>query len=322
MRLWQLLYGVSADAGSPRPSWTALVIRGNLHDTSNPSPARLGVRNLRLDIAYDGTSYFGWQRQPARPTIQGALEAAIKRLTGQHAVITGAGRTDAGVHAAGQVASFRTKCPIPVERLAQALNRILPNDIRILKASEADFSFHARRSAIAKQYRYRIFQGTVCPPYLARFVCHCPFPLNVESMTHAAQAIEGLHDFTSFAASDPGGGKARRSRAHNGEGLNVRRVIRSRVTESRHTRIVVYDVCGSGFLYHMVRNIAGTLIEIGRGAVGPGEMPRILAARNRSQAGPTAPAAGLVLVRVDYEPRHTAADAPSLRPAPPGPSER
>lgn len=267
---------------------------------ANLSAPRVGVRNLRLDIAYDGTGYFGWQRQPGRPTIQGALEAAVETLTGQRAVVVGAGRTDAGVHAAGQVASFRTECPIPVERVAQALNRILPNDIRILKAAEADFSFHARRSAVAKQYRYRIFRGTICPPYLARFVCYYPFPFNVEGMMRAARALEGLHDFTSFAASDPGGGKAARRRMEQRERSNVRRIIRSRVTESRNTRFIVYNVRGNGFLYHMVRNIAGTLIEIGRGAIDPGKMPEILAARDRSLAGPTAPAAGLMLVKVDY----------------------
>lgn len=270
------------------------------------SAARVGVRNLRLDIAYDGTGYFGWQWQPGRPTIQGALEEAIERLTGQRAVVAGAGRTDAGVHAAGQAASFRTECPIPVARVAQALNRILPNDIRVLKAAEADLSFHARRSAVAKLYRYRIFRGTICPPYLARFVCHYPFPLNVEFMMRAARALEGLHDFTSFAASDPGGEKAARRRTRQRERSNVRRISRSRVTESRNARLIVYNVRGNGFLYHMVRNITGTLIEIGRGAIDPGKMPEILAARDRSQAGPTAPAAGLMLVKVEYVPDYSA----------------
>lgn len=285
-------------------------------------PARFGVRNLRLDIAYDGTDYCGWQKQPGKPTIQGALEAAIERLTSRRATVTGAGRTDAGVHAAGQVASCRTESPIPVEHFTRALNRILPNDIRILKASEADHSFHARRSAVAKHYRYRIFRGAICPPYLARFVCHCPFRLNVDRMMCAAEALEGRHDFTSFAASDPGGKRQSGSGAQQREGSNVRRISRSRVTESGNGRLVIYNVCGDGFLYHMVRNIAGTLIEIGRGAIDPGEMPRILSARDRSQAGPTAPAAGLVLLRVEYATDHTASGIRSERPILPLNSER
>lgn len=255
------------------------------------------MRNLRLDIAYDGTDFFGWQRQPDKPSIQGAIETAIGRLTGETVSVAGAGRTDSGVHAAGQVANFHTQSPIPCGNLVSALNRILPAQIRILSAAEERAEFQARYSAVAKHYRYRILQARICPPYLTRFVYHCPFSLDLASMAAAASALEGVHDFTSFAASDPkavGGAELRPSR-------NLRRVFRSRVMRSSRGRLITYDICGSGFLYHMVRNIAGTLIEIGRGALPPDRMDGILAARHRSAAGPTAPASGLTLVKVFYE---------------------
>ncbi|MDE3180940.1 MAG: tRNA pseudouridine(38-40) synthase TruA [Acidobacteriota bacterium] len=254
------------------------------------------MRNLRLDIAYDGAGFYGWQKQPDKPTIQGLIEAAVERVTGIRSVVTGAGRTDAGVHATGQVANFVTTAPIPAGNLCRALNNILPPEIRIMKASDAPEGFHARRSASAKVYRYRILQAQICPPMMARFVCHFPAQLDVQGMAEAASWLEGVHDFTSFAGATQNavaaGPKAGASA--------IRHIYHSRISPAKSLPMLTYEVRGSGFLYHMVRNIAGTLIEVGQGNFRPDDIPRILAAQDRSKAGPTAPAEGLCLVRVEY----------------------
>jgi len=252
--------------------------------------------NIRLVIAYDGADFHGWQRQPHAPTIQEALETAIAKITGAPVKLYGSGRTDAGVHAAGQVANFKTACPIPCASLVKALNDMLPAAIRVKRAEEADAAFHARYSAASKTYRYRILQSAICPPYLARYVYHHPYPLNCLRMAKAARRLEGEHDFTSFAAAGPAdeGGKRKQ------KGGNVRRVFRSRIAVRKDLSLVVYEVRGSGFLHHMVRNIVGTLLEVGSGKLRPEDMAAVLEARDRSQAGATAPACGLCLVRVEY----------------------
>jgi tRNA pseudouridine38-40 synthase len=260
------------------------------------------MRNLRLDIAYDGTDFHGWQRQNRRLTIQGCLEAALERIVGTKVSLIGSGRTDAGVHALQQVANFKTECSISSESLQRALNSLLPATVRVTKAQQVDLSFHARRSARAKIYRYRILQTTVCPPFISRFVYHYPHLLDRRRMTQAAQCLEGKHDFTSFAA------VARRAADEDGTGQSVpspvrpaiRRVFRLRLLWRPQTSLLIYETKGDGFLHHMVRNIVGTLIEVGRGRMAPEKMPRILEARDRTQAGPTAPASGLCLVKVEY----------------------
>jgi len=253
------------------------------------------MRNIRLVLAYDGTDFHGWQRQPQAPTIQEELEARIAKITGQRVTLYGSGRTDAGVHAAGQVANFRTECPIPCASLVKALNDILPVAIRVRKAEEVPAAFQARYSAKAKTYRYRILQTAICPPFLARYVCHHPYPLDGLRMALAARLLEGEHDFTSFAGSDP----ARKEKVPP-EDSNVRQVFHSRIRVREELQMMVYEIRGSGFLHHMVRNIVGTLLEIGSGKLTPEDIPAILQARDRGKAGPTAPASGLWLVRVEY----------------------
>ncbi len=168
----------------------------------SPDPEKR-VRNLKLILSYDGTDFAGWQVQPGRATVQGALASAIGRLSGENVLPQGSGRTDAGVHALAQVATFQTASTIPLENWALALNHILPPSIRVLEVSEAADSFHARKSATAKTYRYRMYRGSTCPPFLARYVWHYPFPLDEAIMIAAAGIIVGTHDFTSFAAVDP-----------------------------------------------------------------------------------------------------------------------
>lgn len=253
------------------------------------------MRNIRLTIAYDGTDFHGWQRQPQAPTIQEALETSIEKITGGRGTLYGSGRTDAGVHAAGQVANFTTACPIPCPSLVKALNDILPIAIRVRKAEEVPAEFHARYSAKAKTYGYRILQAAICPPFLARYVYHHPYPLDCRRMAQAAQMLKGEHDFTSFAGSDP----ARKEREDR-ENSNVRQLFHSRIAVRKGLRMIVYEVRGSGFLHHMVRNIVGTLIEVGSGKLSPEDIPLILKARDRSKAGPTAPAGGLWLAKVEY----------------------
>ena len=267
------------------------------------------VRNLRLILAYDGSEFAGWQVQPGLATVQGTLASAIGRLSGENVLPQGSGRTDAGVHALAQVATFPTDSPIPLENWLRALNELLPPAIRVLEVKEVAPEFHARKSAQAKTYRYRIFRGPICPPFLARYVWHYPYPLDETAMTQAAEFVIGEHDFTSFAAVDP----ERRERAdadtnlnhgeHRGsrgetEPNNVRTVFSSSWT--READEFIYTVRGSGFLHHMVRNLIGTFILVGKGTLKPEDIRRILEARNRSAAGATAPANGLHLVNVEY----------------------
>lgn len=251
----------------------------------------INMRNLKLLLAYDGTEYSGWQVQPAAATIQGTLATAIGRVTGEKVLPQGSGRTDAGVHALGQVATFAMESPIPAENLVNALNDVLPSAIRVLEAAEMSAGFHARRSAQAKTYRYRIYRGAICPPFLARYVWHYPYPLDEAMMQQVAVAILGEHDFTSFAAVDP-------ERGQQEEVSNVRRIFCS--TWERQDDELVYTVRGNGFLHHMVRNLVGTFLLVGKGTLKPRDLASILEARSRSAAGATAPASGLCLVSVEY----------------------
>jgi tRNA pseudouridine38-40 synthase len=260
------------------------------------------VRNLKLILAYDGSEFAGWQVQPGRATVQGALALAIGRLSGENVLPQGSGRTDAGVHALAQVASFQTASAIPLENWMTALNHILPVSIRVLEVTETAAEFHARKSARAKTYRYRIYRGAVCPPFLARYVWHYPYPLEEPAMIAAASLVVGEHDFTSFAAVDPERVErmAAEENVHttNGRTTNVRTIFSSSWT--REGNELIYTVRGSGFLHHMVRNLVGTFLLMGKGTVSPEDLRRILDARERAAAGPTAPASGLYLVAVEY----------------------
>ena len=254
------------------------------------------MRSVRLVLAYDGTDFQGWQRQPSGLTIQGVLEEEIGRIAGETVKLYGSGRTDAGVHALHQVANFKTDCRIPCANLAKALNDRLPPTIRVKDAGEVPDEFHARYSVRSKTYRYRILQASICSPFLWRFVYHYPFPLDSARMAEAARRLEGKHDFTSFAGSEGRTAAA----AEKGEACLVREISMSHLIKRTAKSLLIYDVRGSGFLHHMVRNIVGTLIEVGRGKLSTADIPRILQARDRTLAGPTAPARGLSLVKVEY----------------------
>jgi tRNA pseudouridine38-40 synthase len=255
------------------------------------------ARNWKVVLAYDGSEFSGWQVQPGQRTIQGELSYAIERITGERTLPQGSGRTDAGVHALGQVASFRLNAPIPPPNLMRALNRTLPESIRILRADIAPSDFHARHSAAGKTYEYRIYRGEICPPTLARFVYALSWPLDLDAMHEAAQHILGKHDFTSFAASDPDLSSREAGRLEQ----NCVRSIQESLWTSE-ADYCTYRVTGTGFLHHMVRNLVGTFLEVGRGSIPAGSIPGIVAVRSRSAAGPTAPARGLFLVGVNYPP--------------------
>jgi tRNA pseudouridine38-40 synthase len=259
------------------------------------------MRNLKLLLAYDGTEFSGWQVQPGAATIQGTLASALGRVTGESVLPQGSGRTDAGVHALGQVATFVLHSPIPPANLVTALNDVLPASIRALEAAEVPAEFHARRSALAKTYRYTMFRGPICPPFRARYVWHYHFRLDEAAMQQVASCIVGEHDFTSFAAVDPERAGASQGKEDGVSGVsNVRKVLCS--SWERQAEELIYTVRGSGFLHHMVRNLVGTFLLVGKGAVKPSELPQILEARSRSAAGATAPARGLCLVNVEYQP--------------------
>jgi tRNA pseudouridine38-40 synthase len=256
--------------------------------------------NWKLTVAYDGGDFHGWQIQPDCATIQGELAAAIERVTSERVLPQGSGRTDAGVHARAQVASFELSAPIPPENLHRALNRTLPATIRVLSAEHADPGFHARHSVRAKTYEYRIFQGEICPPWLARYVYALNWPLDVERMRQAAGLVAGEHDFTSFAANDPD----LAARASDPLDADARagnlRTIYSSTFATETGEMLVYRVRGNGFLHHMVRNLVGTFIDAGRGRIAPEDVHSILEQRSRSAAGATAPARGLWLDSVEY----------------------
>lgn len=256
----------------------------------------------KIVLSYDGSAFYGWQVQPDRPTVQGMLAAALEKMTGERVLPQGSGRTDAGVHALGQVASFALEAEIPAENLLRALNRSLPQSVRVLEVEAVGQEFHARHGAARKTYEYRIFERKVeeldkekiCSPFDAPYVWDCRWTLKIEAMRQAAGILCGAHDFTSFAAVDPDS-----TQRADGAGPNpVKTIFASEVT--REDGLLRYRVIGSGFLHHMVRNIVGTLVEVGRGSLQAEEVVRILAARDRAAAGPTAPAQGLFLVGVEY----------------------
>lgn len=249
------------------------------------------MRTLRLTLSYDGSGFAGWQVQPGRRTVQQTVTDAVERVTGERVVVHGSGRTDAGVHALGQVAHLQlAQARLPADALARALNTRLPAAIRVLDARDVPATFHARRDAVAKLYRYRIYRGPVCPPFLWNFVYHHPYPLDEPSMIAAASVFEGHHDFRSFAATPHHGAPP----LHTTE----RTVFHSGL--AREGDELIYAVEGRGFLHHMVRNLVGFLLDVGRGRRLAQEIPAVLAARSRAAAARTAPAAGLYLVRVAY----------------------
>jgi tRNA pseudouridine38-40 synthase len=241
---------------------------------------------FRITLAYDGTDYVGWQRQASGVSIQGLLEDAVSAIEEGAVTVTGAGRTDAGVHALGQVAAFSLTRPIAADAVVRALNVRLPDAVRVLAAEEAHADFHPQFAARSKTYRYRIWNGDVVSPFEYRYVWHLPGALDVVAMDAAARMLEGRHDFAAFQSvgSDP---------AHS-----ERTVSASLVSEN--STVVTYEVNGDGFLRHMVRAIVGTLVEIGRGGRRPESIRDVIASRDRAAAGRTAPSAGLFLVRVDY----------------------
>jgi len=265
------------------------------------------MRNLKMILSYDGAEFSGWQVQPAAATVQGTLAHAIGRITGEKVLAQGSGRTDAGVHALAQVATFHTESIIPYANFVIALNDILPPSIRVLEVNEMPAEFHARKSARAKTYRYRIFREAICTPFLARYVWHYPYPLDEAAMRETAAMIEGEYDFTSFAAVDPEkpinheGDPSTALRAGSGtrrEQSNIRNIFSS--DWRRDGSELIYEVRGNGFLHHMVRNLVGTFLLVGKGTLRPADVTRILEAKDRSAAGATAPASGLCLVSVEY----------------------
>jgi tRNA pseudouridine38-40 synthase len=253
-------------------------------------------RNLKLLLAYDGTAYAGWQRQKGAPTVQGVVEEKLAAMTGQPVTLQGAGRTDAGVHALGMVANFHTGSTIPTDGLRRGLNSMLADDIRVLAVEEVAPDFHARFSATGKAYCYRLtFEEIVLPSerlYLARF----PGPGDFDRMAACMPYLLGEHDFASFEATG-----SRDLEQEGGRGA-VRRIDSAAILRDQQNGLRgQFIIAGNGFLRHMVRNIAGTLVEVGQGRRTPEEFGRLLAARDRTQAGPTAPAQGLFLREVFYE---------------------
>jgi tRNA pseudouridine38-40 synthase len=244
------------------------------------------MRNLKLTLAYDGTSFHGWQVQPQLRTVQGELERALGKLFNHDVAVTGSGRTDAGVHAHGQVANVETERTIDADSVLRGANALLPDDIRVLSVEEVSSDFHARRSARSKTYRYRIWRLPIVSPFEVRYVYAYRYPLNELIIDRGTNCFIGTHDFSSFCAT----------------ATEVEDRTRT-IYEAGWTRSETewtFEIRGNGFLQYMVRTIVGTLLEIGQGRISPDDLPAIFEARDRRAAGPTAPANGLHLIGVEY----------------------
>ena len=258
--------------------------------------------SFKITIAYDGGRFVGWQRQINGPSVQGLIEEALRELDEDEVPVAGAGRTDAGVHALGQVASFTLRRVITAEVLRRALNSRLPDEVRVVSAEEVPASFHARFIVSRKTYRYRIWNADVLNPFEREHAWHVRAPLDIDAMQAAARLLEGRHDFAAFQAAD---GTQLTTEREIFTSCLVARDDEPGAALSPSARLITYEISGSGFLRHMVRAIAGTLVEIGCGRHGVEWLSEVLAGRDRTRAGPTAPAHGLFLVRVDYTDRQT-----------------
>lgn len=259
------------------------------------------MRTLKLTLAYDGTNYAGWQRQADQPTIQARVEDAVAEIEGRRVPTQGAGRTDAGVHALGQVASLRLHHQIEAPALTRALNAKLPCDIRVLGVDEVAPGFHARFSAVGKTYRYRLFLGTVLSPFESRYVWHVPQRLDVAAMQAAGDHLCGRHDFAAFQAAASEGGPASTVRTLRAVQVGLEPVpAPTAAIGVTPSDVAIVEVSGDGFLRHMVRTIVGTLVEVGAGRWSIEDVGAALRSHRREHAGPTAPASGLFLVGVDY----------------------
>jgi tRNA pseudouridine38-40 synthase len=246
------------------------------------------MRKIKLTVAYDGTDFSGFQRQPSQRTIQGTLETTLTRILGEPTVVEGSGRTDAGVHALGQVCHFTTSNPIPVDRFPYVMRHTLPRDLVVVESVETDSDFHARKSAYWKTYRYQVDSERIPRLHMRRFSYHLPIEgIDLPTMQRAAEYLIGRHDFTSFCS------------AKTEIEDKVRTIYDIQVYEENGFRYV--EVTGSGFLYNMVRILVGTLYEVGRGKLAVDNIPYILAACERQAAGPTFPPEGLHLVEVGYQ---------------------
>lgn len=247
------------------------------------------MRRIRMTVSYDGTEYHGWQVQPGLPTVQSVLETVLAEIEGAPVKVAGSGRTDAGVHALAQVSAFTLVNPIPVDNLRKAINRLLPPDIRVFDVAETAPDFHPRYQALAKTYEYRIHRTEICPPFAHRYVYHYPYPLDESRIFELAPLLEGEHDFSAFAASDDKDDLGR---------SKVRRIFHSGA--SRSGDVLIYNVRGSGFLKHMVRNIVGVLLEVGKGNLGREDIQKRFDPACAIPPGPSVPALGLFLVSVEY----------------------
>lgn len=274
------------------------------------------MKNIKLTLAYDGTEFSGWQIQPGRRTIQGSLVEVAERLVGSRVVVQGAGRTDAGVHALGQVANFRAQSRMSPSEFQRAFNALLPSAIRVVDAEEVEPRFHSRWDALAKTYEYRIYRGPVLGPFDRFYALHYPLPLDEDAMANAARRFEGVHDFTGFAAA-AGGYEADRHDPNPIREIFRAEFLRRPSASFRPSGSIpgapderpgaggcgedfVFVVRGKSFLRHMVRKMVGTLLDIGRGRLPVEEIDRLIETRDRSRCGPTAPPHGLYLVSVEY----------------------
>ena len=242
-------------------------------------------RNIRLTLAFEGTAYHGWQMQHNLSTVQGIVTETLNKITGECVSLIGCGRTDAGTHAREYVANFLTGSSITPIQLVRALNSMLPRDIRILSARRVAGEFHARRAARSKVYRYQIYLGPILAPHRVREYFHYPYPIDIPKMQRAAHLFLGEHDFTSFAKA-------------NSCSNAIRHIFRCNLKKQGHCLFLT--VQGNGFLHHMVRNMAGTLLEVGRGIMGFDDFRELFVQRDRTRAGFTAPAHGLVLLKIQY----------------------